>query len=345
MSQYASTCDLAKIAARIKGASHLAVLSHAKPDGDAAGSVLAVARTLRSLGKRVDAVFTGVVDPNILALAAAGEIVPSDAWKPAESIDLAVLVDTGTWSQVEPLDGWLKSMAGRVVGLDHHGRGDDVASDRVVDTSMASATQLVAKLVDELGVPMITPNGSPRYSIAEALFTGLATDTGWFRFQSADAPVFTLASRLLALGVDKVALYQLLEETGRPARLGAMARALSSLTFHAGGRVTVMSISHADFAATGANSDDVSGIVNVPLAVGPVCMSVVLTESQPGITKISFRSKPAPSGAPCVNVSDFASQWGGGGHALAAGARISQGLADAKAIVERAVDSLVLPTI
>ncbi len=340
MSSYQSTSDLPSIAGRLRAASHIAVVSHAKPDGDAAGSVLALTRTLRSMGKRVDGIFTGSVDPNILALAAPGEIQFAPATQPDPAIDLVVLVDTGAWSQVEPLDGWLKSMAGKVVGLDHHARGDEIASDRVVDCSMASATQLVVRLVDELGVPLVPAGGSAKFSIAEALFVGLATDTGWFRFQSADTAVFALASRLLAHGVDKMSLYQLLDENGRPVRLAAMARALSSLTFHLGGRATVMALSHADFAQTGATSDDVGGLVNVPLAIGSVAMSAVLTETQLGITKVSFRSKPSPSGAPTVNVSDFAAQFGGGGHAQAAGAKLNLPIADARRTVELAIDSL-----
>lgn len=340
MSAYASTTDVPTIVRRLRDASHITVVSHAKPDGDAAGSILAITRALRSMGKRVDAFFTGVVDPNIQALAAPGEIQLASASPPDPATDLVVLVDTGSWSQVEPLDGWLKSMAGRVVGLDHHARGDEIASDRIVECSMASTTQLVVRFIDALGVPLVAAGQGAKFSIAEALFVGLATDTGWFRFQSADAAVFALASRLLAHGVDKISLYQLLDENGRPVRLAAMARALASLTFHLNGRATVMALSHEDFAQTGANSDDVGGLVNVPLTIGSIAMSVVLTETQPGITKASFRSKPAPSGVPSVNVSDFAAQFGGGGHAQAAGAKLKLPLADARRTVELAIDSL-----
>lgn len=343
MSEYRSTCTIAVLAARVRAATHIAVVSHAKPDGDAAGSVLAVARALRHIGKRVDAVLTPPVDGNILSLAAPGEVIIADRWQPAATIDLAVLVDTGSWGQVEPLDGWLRTMAGRVIGLDHHGRGDEIAGDRVVDTSMASATQLATKLIDELAVPLVAQPGSARHSIAEAIFAGLATDTGWFRFQSAGSEVFTLGARLLAVGVDKESLYQRLEENGRPARLGAMARALASLSFHCNSGATIMSITGDDFVHSGASTEDVGGIVNIPLAIGSVCLSVVLTEAKPGTTKASFRSKPAPDGSPCVNVSDLAARWGGGGHALAAGAKFPCGIGEARAIVTRAVESLSLP--
>ena len=95
MSAYLSTTDLPAIARRLKDASHIAVVSHAKPDGDAAGSILAMTRALRSMGKRVDGMFTGVVDPNIQSLAAPGEIQLATALPPDPAIDLVVLVDTG----------------------------------------------------------------------------------------------------------------------------------------------------------------------------------------------------------------------------------------------------------
>lgn len=340
MTAYASTCDIAAIAARLRGANTVAILSHSRPDGDAAGSILALARALRVLGKRVDAVFTGAVDPNILALADAGEARLDTAAPLDPATDVIVVVDTGAFSQLEPLDGIVRQLSARVVGIDHHARGDAVAPDRVVDTSAAATTQIIARLIDELGVDLrrTAPNGTR--TIAEALFVGLATDTGWFRFQSADAAVFALASRLLEAGVDRIALYQSLEENARPARLAATAVALASLRSLCGGRVATMALSHADFLATKATSDDATGVVNIPLEVGVIAMSALMTESQPGITKVSFRSKPRTDGRPWVNVSDFAAQFGGGGHALAAGARVKVALPEARAQIEAAIEAI-----
>ncbi len=335
MSRYASTSDLASIAARLRSAAHVTILTHAKPDGDAAGSVLALARALRALGKHVDAFFTGAVEANLMSLALPGEVLLAPAVVPSLTTDLVVVVDTGAWSQVEPLHDFLRAMAGRVIGLDHHARGDDIAGDRVVDVSLASATQLVVKLIDELGVPLVAPGATAKFSIAEAVFTGLATDTGWFRFQNADAAVYALAARLLALGVDKIALYQRLEENWRPTRLGMMARALSSLTFHQDGAVALMRISLQDLAETGASSEDLGGFVNMPLAIGSVTMSIVLTEAEPNLTKASFRSKPSLGEVPTIDVNAFAARFGGGGHVHAAGAKFKLPFDQARLEVER----------
>jgi phosphoesterase RecJ-like protein len=338
MSSYASTASIAQIADRIRGASHIAVLTHARPDGDAAGSVLAAVRAMRAVGLRAKGYFCGSVDPNIQSLAQSDETVHGNPPTMDSTIDLALLVDTGSWNQVEPLDGWLKSMAGRVVGLDHHGRGDPIASDRVVDTTAAAATQVVAELVDALGIDLRQHGG--RHSIAEALFVGLATDTGWFRFESVTPAVLALASRLLAAGVDHTHLHQVLEENGRPARLGITARALSSVTLHREGRIAIMLLGESDFAATGAGSDDIGGIVNIPLTIRGIEMSCLLSEQSTGITKCSFRSKPMGEGHRDIDVNAFAAQFGGGGHVRAAGARIAMPLAQARARVESAVAAL-----
>lgn len=337
MSEYRSTCDLGELAQRVKLARSVAVVSHSRPDGDAAGSILAVSRALRLLGTRVDAIFTGAVDPNILALAEAGEVRLDTAGPIDPLVELAIVVDTGSQSQLEPLDVWLRGMGDRVLGIDHHARGEDIARHRVVDTSAASTTQIVTRLMDLLGVDVRSAGPGCRRTIAEALFVGLATDTGWFRYQSADAAVFALASRLLDAGVDRIALYQALEENGRVPRLAATARALASITHHAGGRAILMSLSPADFAATEATSDDVGGVVNIPLEIGSVGLSVLLTETKPGVTKASFRSKSRPDGTPWLNVSDFASKFGGGGHALAAGARFACAIDEARTRVADAI--------
>ncbi len=335
MSRYVSTSDIPAIAARLRAVNHISILTHAKPDGDAAGSVLALARALRSMGKHVDAFFTGSVEANIMSLALPGEVLLAPAAMPSAATEVVVLVDTGAWSQVEPLQDFLRALHGRVIGLDHHARGDEIASVRVVDPSLASATQLVVQLIDELGVALVAPGESTSYSIAEAIFVGLATDTGWFRFQSANAAVYALAARLLALGVDKIALYQRLEENWRPARLAIMARALSSLALCHDGRIALMCISQRDLRESGATTDDLGGLVNIPLAVGSIGMSIVLTESEPTLTKASFRSKTSRSNLATIDVNAFAARFGGGGHTQAAGAKFALSLDQARLEVER----------
>lgn len=347
---YTSTVDAAQAAAMLRSARRIAVLTHWKPDGDAMGSLLALTRALRAIGADVQAFVAGPMDPNVGALSAPGELLVAPGQMPGTDRELAVVVDTGAWSQLDPFQDWLRSMRGRVLGLDHHARGDDIAESRIVDTGCASATQVVASVIDALGVPFAGASGpkEARGSIAEAIFAGLATDTGWFRFKSADSAVFALASRLLALGVENQRLVQLLDENERPPRLGMMSRALASIEYVGGGTVAIMHLGPDDFSASGARQEDIGGIVNVPMVVGSVRVSVLLTQV-PGdgaVTKISFRSKPAVlEGQRFTDVNALAAEFGGGGHAQAAGARLDLPVAEARARVTAAVERAVASAI
>jgi len=161
--------------------------------------------------------------------------------------------------------------------------------------------------------------------VAEPLFVGLATDTGWFRYSSAGAEVMRVAARLLAIGVDKSRLYQMIEETARPQRLTLMARALASMQFALDGSVAIMTLRPGDFRESNGSIQDIAELVNVPMSVQSVRVSVLIAQISPNRTKFSFRSKPEvpdASSAAMVNVNLLAQQFGGGGHVHAAGASV-----------------------
>jgi phosphoesterase RecJ-like protein len=338
---YASTVTHAELAARLRAAKRPFVTTHFKPDGDALGSVLALGRALRAAGAAADLAFAGPVDRSILGLAAPGEYrhVPHGTILPQDGCDLAVVLDTGAWSQLEHCRDWLRANAPLVVGVDHHARGDDVAPARIVDSACASCTQALVPVLEELGAALGPGTRRARHTVAEALFAGLATDTGWFRFSGADDRVFALASRLLAHGVDKDALFRMIEQGDAPGRPLLAGRALASLRYCCGNRVAVMRLSRRDFEETGTRVDDLAGLVNEPMSVAEVEVSVLLVEGEGGVTKASFRSKPPErAGGSFVDVNHLAARFDGGGHVHAAGARIKGTLDEAAAAVVRAAD-------
>lgn len=334
MNPYCSNSTIAEMAGKLQRAARIGVVSHDRPDGDAMGTALMVVRACRALGKQADMLLTPGASPTVVALAATGECRTVPPLPAANDYDLAVVVDTGAWSQLEGVAAWLHTMAEKSIGLDHHARGEAVVTQRVVEVRCASASQVTAALIDALGVDWTSGTG-PGFTIADACFAGLATDTGWFRFASADSAVLALAGRLLSLGADKERVHALMEESERPQRMAILARALSSLVFLGGGEAALMRVGHADFAATGANSNDLGGAVNEPLCVGSVRVAMLLTESEPGITKMSFRCKGPLAGAVTHDVNEFAARFGGGGHVQAAGARLKQPLEVAVAEVTR----------
>jgi len=336
---YASTATPQRIAARIRAATSLLVTTHDKPDGDALGSVLTLARAARASGTRVKIWLSGAFDPALGALLAGEQVGRAPESVPTEEFDLIAVVDTGAWSQLEHLGPWLKARHALCVGVDHHRSGDTGFTDRIVDITCASCTQALVPVLDAMGTPFDRAGSGGSGSIAEAMFAGLATDTGWFRFSSADAAVFALASRLLAAGVEKDRLYRQLEETARPQRLGLLARAMTSMQWLSDGRAAVMQLGPDDFMQSSGSAEDLAGVVNAPMTVGSVEVSALLSQTEPSpMVKISLRSKPAlHKGGPCIDVNRLAAEFGGGGHVHAAGAKFKGSMVQAQQAVSAAI--------
>ena len=329
---YQSTASLQQRADRINGARHIICTAHAKPDGDATGSVMALVRVLQETHD-VHAWLAGSVPPPMQV------ILGDTPWThireasdiPVGEPDLIVVLDTGARSQLHPIVDWLDARSDRVIGVDHHASGDDIASDRYIDATAASCTMLVLSLIDHLKRPITR-------EVAEPLFAGLATDTGWFRQANADAAAFNVASRLLSCGVDKDGLFRAIEETARPQRLALQARAFESIDWRLNGRVAVMRLSLIDFADTGGRRSEVTGMVNGPLVVADAEMSALLLEERQGVIKISMRSKPpAQSGGAFFDVRAVANALGGGGHVHAAGAEVQGDLDTASDMLDGAI--------
>ncbi|MCP3905418.1 MAG: hypothetical protein GY715_17470 [Planctomycetes bacterium] len=339
MSDYASTTDLATVARRIAASQRPALCTHRRPDGDALGSALAVSRGLARFGTTADIILMGPIEPPLM------ELIGPTPWRrvedgaPGDDHDLIVVLDTGAWPQLEPIGDWLRAHRERVIVIDHHPVGDDVGDARIVESRAAATVQIVLALLDEMGFDLAAgteQRGNGRaaaHSVAEALFVGLATDTGWFRFSNADAAAFAVAARLLAVGVDKSALYRLLEETHRPQRLALEARSLASIQYLRDDAVAVQVLGPSDFAESGASIDDLTSMVNAPMVVGAIRVAILLAEVEPGLTKMSFRAKPSPEDDDLSRVNDLAARFGGGGHAFAAGATF-------KGTVDAAMDAL-----
>ena len=336
MSDYASNTTIPQMAKRILAGRRILITTHARPDGDAMGSVLALARALTAKKKTADVFLMGPIESSLLTIAEPTPFRLVERDPPKDDYDLAIVTDTGAWSQVEPLGAWLKQRHDRVLGIDHHTRGDDIASMRLVDAKAVSTTAMLVPLLQHMQCELTGGAGG----VAEALFVGLATDSGWFRYGNAGVEAFELAAQLLERGVDKSRLYQILEETYGPQRLALEARALASLEYAGNGSVAIQSLRAEDFARAGASMDDLTGLVNTPMTVGTVRVSILLAQTTAGLTKVSFRSKPAAPGAgpsDFVDVNELAAKFGGGGHVHAAGARIKADIDQAKTMVLAAI--------
>jgi len=346
-SDWHTNCTLSDIAQRIDAAHSVVILTHVKADGDAVGGSLALVRAIAAsrhtspsgVACPAEAWFTGPLPLWLSAVSRQTKSRSIGATDPLPALDpdLVVIVDTGSRDQLDCLADWAEARAERAIIIDHHRSGDaHLAALRYIDTDAAAVCQTLAPLCASLvGVP------SPAQldeSIAEALYLGLATDTGWFKHSNVTPAVMRLAADLLETGVNHERLYQNVEQRDRPARLRLMARALNSLEFALDGACALMSIRQKDFDETGAAPQDVGGLVDIPKTVETVRVSVLLTELGPAdkpTTKISMRSKGGPN---LIDVNAVAARLGGGGHVQAAGAKLQCPLDEAKARLIEALE-------
>jgi len=316
MTTYDSSADLAQIADRIRSAERIAVTTHVKPDGDAVGSTLALARAIEHLGKTALVWYSGpLMDVFKSVIEQTTVHVVSEMHQPPDDVDLILITDTGARSQLKDLADWLSRHAGKIAIIDHHIQGDaDLSDCRVVEPKAAAAAEIVADLIELLAVPLSR-------SIAEPLYLGIATDTGWFRFSNTTSKTLRLAAKLIDAGVDHADLFRRIEQTDPPGRLRLLARALTSLEIVGRGRAAVLTLRQADYQASDATSDDTHGFSDLPLAVESIEVACVIAETRSGHVKLSLRSKPGPN---AVDVNQVARLFGGGGHARASGAKIDR---------------------
>ena len=241
--------------------------------------------------------------------------------------DALLVVDTGTWSQ---LPGLREKIAGWEVPklvLDHHLTQEDWASQKLVVTAAGAAGEIVAELLQQWDVTIDKP-------IATALYLAIVADTGWFQYSNTRPYTLRLAAMLMEAGVDTDSLYKLLYQNERAQRIALQAMAQQSLDLRAGGKLAVMQVSRDDFAAAGANVPDTENLINLPLQIRDVAVSIVLVDPPTGgAIRVSLRSKGQ------VDVARFAEQFGGGGHARAAGLKLETTLDEARHRVVSAMEA------
>lgn len=286
------------------------LVSHIRPDCDALGSELGMAGVLEALGKRVTICNGHAVPPNLAfidptkKIKMLGKDVQPDELK---NVDVILVLDTSAWAQLGPMSDVIRASTAKKIVLDHHMSADDLGAEEFKDVTAEATGRLVVDAARELGVPLTPATAMP-------LFAALATDTGWFRFNSTSPTTMRCAAELLEAGAQPAAIYNVLYEQMTAARLKLMGRVLSTIELDLGGRLVVSRVLKEDFAASGALPSDTEDVVNMTLQIGGTEMAVIFVEQQNGGFKISFRSRCA------VDCSKLAETWGGGGHKAAAGA-------------------------
>ncbi|HEY8481561.1 MAG TPA: bifunctional oligoribonuclease/PAP phosphatase NrnA [Spirillospora sp.] len=294
--------------ALIREAEEVCLACHVVPDGDALGSMLALAQALGALGKRCLASFgEPFAVPAILRFLPGQEFLVEPGKIPAEpelmiSLDAAGRARLGTLA--EPA-----ARAGALIVVDHHASNTGFGGVRIVDPDAAATAVLVEELIRRLGVPLDR-------DIAQGLYAGLASDTGSFKYPCTTPEVHNLAGRLLNAGVRPDAVSRELWDRAPFGYLQVLAGALARARLErdaAGGRGLVWTtVARADRDARDVTYDQLEGVIDQLRRTDEAEVAVVFKETDRGEWYVSTRSKGSIDvGRACVEL-------GGGGHRTAA---------------------------
>ncbi len=327
---YESTVTPSDLAEWVRGAGRLLVICHTRPDGDAVGSTLAIARAAKTAGVDVQLAYAGELPPWMDEILQDASWVHLDAGDPPAPFDKCLVCDTGAWSQLEPYKPWIAGKADHVAVLDHHRSGSpDVAEARLIDSDAAAACEMGAEICTLL---LGIENASKLpLDIAEPLMLGLGTDTGWFRHPSVTPHVLRLAADLVQAGAEHPKLVKMTMLSDPIQRLKLMSKALGSLSLHEDLGVAVVKVSAEDITSIGASVGMTSGFADPALAVKSVHVAIVLVELPPegdGTKKVKISMRSKVDGP---DVAQLAGAFGGGGHIRAAGARSELSLDETEA--------------
>ncbi len=295
--------SLKEIANVLKKSKSAVIFTHMRPDGDAIGSAIALSRALSLLGIRNEVLNEGAVPDRFSYLGGVKEIKNA----PTFDAELFICVDSSNESRLGLLrDTFLAGVKHKItVNVDHHISNTNYCKYNFV-RDRASNCENIAELIKELGVTF-------NKEIAEALMTGMITDSGGFSHSDVNGDSFRAAGDVADAGADVNRIYyEAMKKQSRP-RAQFFLKALSRLRFLLDDALTIVVVSQSLLNEFGLKSDATEGLVDFGLTIEKTEVSVCILEVKKGQYKVSFRSKGK------VNVNETAGVFGGGGHILASG--------------------------
>ncbi len=293
------TCK--ETAALLEGWENILVVCHKNPDGDALGSLFGLVRGLRALGKQADWYCADPVPEKFRYLAQGME---NTGFSPAHvlTVDVADRALLG--------DAWEKFGDKIELAIDHHGTHKAFAPAQWVEPESAATAELVWLLLKELGADVSRET-------ADAVYTGIATDTGCFRFRNTTGRTLRIAAEALEAGARSGELNQHLFETKSLAYFQAERHMLESMELFCGGKAAMVLLPQSFYTETGAREDEADAAVGQLRQIEGVLVGITVKERPDGELKASLRANPP------VNAAAICERLGGGGHAGAAGCTLA----------------------
>lgn len=318
-----ANATLAEIAEALRDHRQFTIMSHVRPDGDALGCIIALGLALRQLGKEVTLWNEDGVAEKFRFLPGWEAVsVP-----PAEPVDVevAIALDTATQQRLGTALAAVKS-ARLWINIDHHISNEGYGDLSYIDATAPATGQILYDLIEFAGFPLIP-------DIAENLFAAISTDTGSFQYPSTTARTYEIGAALIRAGVKVGELSQKIYESYPLRRVNLLRALLNVLKITCDGRVASFTLTRQMIDELGVLPEDNEGLIDTIRAIDGIIIAAFIEElPAEGKVRISLRSKD-----PRADVCKICQQFRGGGHTLAAGARIRGTVTEVEAEVLAAI--------
>jgi phosphoesterase RecJ-like protein len=315
------------IAAILKPGLHVALTTHVNADGDGVGSEVGLWHLLRARGLHPVIANPTAIPDRFGFLLPDGADASDRAGREIARAEVVVVLDISDLPRLGDLASAVRERRAPVVCIDHHvSPGTLPEGPRLVAPEATATAELVFDLATTLGWPLSA-------DAARALYVGLLTDTGGFRFSNTTARALRVAAALLEHGVNPESIYEAVYASAPEGRVRLLAEVLQTLVVEPGLGLAWVTVPNGALERHGATPDDLDGIVEHARSIAGVRLALLFRQIANGRIKVSFRSMGE------VDSAALAQRFGGGGHHKAAGASLAGSLGEAQETVLRAARS------
>jgi phosphoesterase RecJ-like protein len=311
-----------QIISQISKSSHLLIVSHLEPDGDAVGSLMALGLALDKLKKKATLYNESPIPAVYSFLPKVKRIVRR--MKKTNTYDAAIILDCGDLSRIGEAVESINQIP-FVINIDHHVSNTGFGHVQLIDTAACSTAEIVYRLIKKLGVQIDKP-------IATALYTGILTDTGSFRFSNTNRAAFAISKEMTELGLEPHNVAQHVFGTYSLGRIKLLNLALDSIEISENGKLSMMTVTRSMLDETGTHPEDIDGMINYARRIKDVKIAALIQEIQNGTANANHATRYHVSlrSDGTVDVASIAGSFGGGGHVSAAGFQIESTLTNLK---------------
>jgi bifunctional oligoribonuclease and PAP phosphatase NrnA len=305
---------------RLEQANKIIIASHIRPDGDAIGSLLGLGLALKDSGKTVQMILMDGVPASFRHLEGSNLIVK----EPGRDFDTFITVDCADYKRVGKA---FESLSGPDINIDHHKTNENFGKINLIEPEEVATAAILANHMPAWGLKITKP-------VADALLTGIITDTLGFRTSNTNPSALRLCAMLMETGSNMPDLYMrsLVHKSFPAARYwGAGLSRLEQENGIVWGTLTLD-----DRKRSGYGGNDDADLINLISAIHGNKVGMIFVEQSDNHVKISWRALEEG-----IDVSPIAKQFGGGGHAAAAGADIPGGLSEVQPTVLKATKEIL----